>query len=387
MTNDLLKHFVDCRDPYAFLFIPKNNLGQKAFYFSSSTAIKPEELEKHIISKNSILFGFFSFEQVPHFYKATDKSFLQEDASLTRDFINNKIKNLKTRLNVTSINNQESFTDWQKMLAVAKKIFLNFKDLKKIVLHRKITISLKEKISTDQIICTLPEITDQHHFFIFKNHQEIVVSYTPETLCRYSHDQLTTISLAGTAPRDLNNQALDQKFSDDLLQDDKNLREQNFVTERIVKDLSPFTTNIEIGPLYILKQTYVQHLAQNIKAHINREKIWGLIQTMHPTPALGGEPQKLALEQIRMIEQTPRQEYGGAFGFILPDEIQLVVNIRCLKFEHENKSITLFGGCGILMESDPQLEWLETENKMRHFLKHFEKFKIAEMSKLDDDKK
>lgn len=373
MPNDLFQHFIECTDPYALFFIPKKNLGDKAFFFSSKMPLEKSKL--HSLDKNPNLcaFGFLSFEKEPFFYETNLESIQSEDVSFTRELLNKKIKEEQSKKKFTVIRteNQESFSFWEKMLSMAKEKFNKLNHLKKIVLHRKILLETNNPVSLNNLVATMPEISDQHYFFLFKNHSEIIVSYSPETLCHYQNEKLTSLSLAGTTARDLQHPTEDQKLAEALLSDQKNLKEQNLVTERIKKDLSTFATELEIGPVYILKQKFVQHLAQNITAQVPQQKIWSLIEVLHPTPALGGEPQKSALEVIREIEQSPRMEYGASFGYILPNEIQLAVNIRCMKIQLNHNIITLFGGCGILEESVPHAEWIETENKMRHFIKHF----------------
>lgn len=375
MPNDLFQHFIECSDPYALFFIPKKNLGNKAYFFSSKTPLEKSTLRTLNQNTNLSIFGFLSFEKEPFFYETNLESKRSEDVSITRDILNQKIQDqrLKNHFSVLNMENQESYSDWEKMIVSAKEKFNNLNHLKKIVLHRKINIELNKPVSLNNLLETLPEISDQHYFFLFKNHSEIIVSYSPETLCHYQNELLTSISLAGTAARDLENTREDQKLADDLLNDEKNLKEQNLVTERIKKDLSTFATELNIGPKYILKQKFVQHLAQNITALVPWQNIWPLIEVLHPTPALGGEPQTSALEVIKEIEQNPRKEYGASFGYSLAGEIQLAVNIRCMKIHLNHNIITLFGGCGILEESDPRAEWIETENKMRHFINHFKR--------------
>lgn len=373
MPNDLFEKFIECQTPYALLFIPKKNTGTRAYVFSGHEKIQPESF----LSDNPelISFGYLSFEGEAFFYRSINNHFLEEDADHTRFEINNKLKNLSAHSPVIiKKEDLENFSTWSQMIQKAKDKFGQFSELKKIVLHRKINLELQDPINTHHLLHFLPEVSEDHYFFIFKNHDQYIISYSPETLCHYKEDKFNTISLAGTFPRNLESREIDLKNSEELLRDPKNLREQHLVTERIKKDLSLYSSDIEIGPIYILKQKFVQHLAQNICATISKSLIGTLIKKLHPTPALGGEPRQLALETISEIEQSPRQSYGGAFGHNFNQEIHLAVNIRCMVFHLQQRKITLYGGCGILEESDPKLEWEETENKMRHFLLHFKKF-------------
>jgi anthranilate synthase component I len=68
------------------------------------------------------------------------------------------------------------------------------------------------------------------------------------------------------------------------------------------------------------------------------------------------------MEIIDELEQSPRGPYGGAVGYIsFSGNMDLAITIRtaCI----ENGSLTVRAGAGIVADSDPEKERLETVNK------------------------
>ena len=72
---------------------------------------------------------------------------------------------------------------------------------------------------------------------------------------------------------------------------------------------------------------------------------------------------------INKIETLPRHFYAGPSGFIdnVTGVSEFLVAIRSFYFK-PNGELEIFGGAGILEESNPKKEWEETHNKMKNFL-------------------
>lgn len=101
------------------------------------------------------------------------------------------------------------------------------------------------------------------------------------------------------------------------------------------------------------------------KTHLSK-----ILNKLHPTPALCGYPKEKSLKQIKQVELHNRLYYSGFLGPVnLNNELKLFVNIRCCKFA--TKNTFLFVGGGILPESNPALEWNETELKSETLLSIF----------------
>ena len=87
-----------------------------------------------------------------------------------------------------------------------------------------------------------------------------------------------------------------------------------------------------------------------------------LINALHPTSAVCGMPLYVARNFILENEKYDRKYYSGFLGECkMQEQTNLFVNLRCC--EIKNDSITIYVGCGITKDSNPEMEFFETENK------------------------
>ncbi len=92
-----------------------------------------------------------------------------------------------------------------------------------------------------------------------------------------------------------------------------------------------------------------------------------MLQLLHPTSAVCGMPLEEALAFLKKHEGYNREFYSGYLGPInIAMESQLFVNLRCMQLFKD--TAILYAGAGILADSDPEKEWLETELKMNTLL-------------------
>ena len=88
-----------------------------------------------------------------------------------------------------------------------------------------------------------------------------------------------------------------------------------------------------------------------------------LVERLHPTPAVGGTPRELALELIAEEEAHERGWYAGPVGWVDRDgDGEFVVALRSGVIDADRA--TLFAGCGIVADSDPEREWDESATKL-----------------------
>ena len=99
-----------------------------------------------------------------------------------------------------------------------------------------------------------------------------------------------------------------------------------------------------------------------------------ILRNTFPAGSITGAPKIRAMQIIQELEATPRGPYCGAIG-VLGKSLMLNVAIRTALFEGEGPPNNFVGemeystGCGIVAESDPEAERLESEVKT-HILQH-----------------
>ena len=92
-----------------------------------------------------------------------------------------------------------------------------------------------------------------------------------------------------------------------------------------------------------------------------------LVGALHPTPAVGGTPRYPALALIENAEPFDRGWYTGGVGWVDgTGDGEFAIGLRCGLLEGANAHV--FAGAGIVAESDPDAELLETRLKFRPML-------------------
>jgi isochorismate synthase len=183
---------------------------------------------------------------------------------------------------------------------------------------------------------------------------------SPEILASWEKRVFTTTALAGTLPS-----VSLMKWSE------KEIREQQAVTDFIIGIAGAYTEEIELGERQNVVAGPVRHLRTEVKFRLSKDKLWELISNLHPTPAVSGFPRVEALELIRKYELHDRKLYTGYLGRIGDDRAQLYVNLRC--GEWIGNDFFLYLGGGFNDRSNIEKEWEETENKSRTLLNILQK--------------
>ena len=175
-------------------------------------------------------------------------------------------------------------------------------------------------------------------------------------------------SVAGTTPRG-DTEAEDESFARTLLADDKNLREHDFVVQNIKADILELCENYFIPDTpRILKSQFIQHLYTPVSGKLKMGYgIFDVVEKMHPTPALGGLPREAAMNFLREEERLERGWYGAPFGWVdAKGNGEFIVGIRSVLIDGQH--LTLFAGCGIVRDSNADLEYQETALKLKPML-------------------
>ena len=221
----------------------------------------------------------------------------------------------------------------------------------KVVLSRKIV--LKEQISVvatfQNLIATYPTA---FRYLFFHPKIGLWMGATPERLVKINHNQFETVALAGT-----------QLFSESIIWNTKEIEEQQFVTDFIVSEIASKVKNLVVSEPKTIKAGNLAHLKSIITGQLAVDfSALDLITSLHPTPAVCGLPKEKALDFIQKNEAFDRTYYSGFLGeYNSNNQTDLFVNLRCL--EVVNDAVNIYVGCGITKDSNPEMEFLETENK------------------------
>ncbi|ENH97117.1 menaquinone-specific isochorismate synthase [Gracilibacillus halophilus YIM-C55.5] len=263
---------------------------------------------------------------------------------------------------------QEKQTEEWKQLVRQATAEIRENKMSKVVLARQMEVTYHHEIVISQVLEHLRREQKNSYLFAWETEDACFVGATPERLVRVDEQHLLSTCLAGTAPRGESAEK-DEQMGSFLMNDQKNRREHQFVVDMIQEAVRSFAENVHIPDepqLYRLKN--LQHLYTPVRAKLRDEyTILDVVAKLHPTPALSGFPRLASLHFIRKYEQMQRGWYGAPIGWIDQDfNGEFAVAIRSALVN--KSSATLFAGCGVVEDSDPDIEFSETTIKFTPML-------------------
>ena len=192
-----------------------------------------------------------------------------------------------------------------------------------------------------------------------------LIGSSPETMVRLENEVATLRPIAGTRPRGKNEQE-DRSLANELLQDEKERAEHLMLVDLGRNDLGRVAEvgSVQVTDLMIVERySHVMHLVSNICCDLKPEfDAWDLLRATFPAGTLSGAPKVRAMEIIAELENQPRGPYGGAVGYIsFHGNMDMAITIRTASVE--DGLLTVQAGAGIVADSDPELERIETVNK------------------------
>ncbi|MBC2713024.1 MAG: chorismate-binding protein [Desulfosarcina sp.] len=203
------------------------------------------------------------------------------------------------------------------------------------------------------------------YLYFFHFDETALVGSSPETMVRLENRVATLRPIAGTRPRGNSEQA-DRALASELLADEKERAEHLMLVDLGRNDLGRVarTGTVQVTDLMVVERySHVMHLVSNINCDLeDRYDAWDLLRASFPAGTLSGAPKVRAMEIIDELEQSPRGPYGGAVGYVsFSGNMDLAITIRtaCI----ENGTLTVRAGAGIVADSDPEKERMETVNK------------------------
>ncbi|MEM9132961.1 MAG: isochorismate synthase [Actinomycetota bacterium] len=192
---------------------------------------------------------------------------------------------------------------------------------------------------------------------------------TPELLVARHGDIVRAHPLAGTAPRATDPSA-DGRRAAALLASTKDRWEHRITIDWLLDGLLPFCSYVDAEPEpTIVSLANVHHLGTRVEGRLSSPPVSALelVEALHPTPAVGGAPQAVALDVIAELEQAERGRYAGPVGWVDAEgNGAFAVGIRSAVMD--GTEVRLFAGVGVVGDSDPAAELAETRAKFRAML-------------------
>lgn len=187
---------------------------------------------------------------------------------------------------------------------------------------------------------------------------------SPETLVRARGGQFWMRVLAGTTPRGATT-ALDTRAAHELANSEKNVEEHRVAVESALASLRELGMDATPGEMFTLQLPNLWHLATDIEGSLEGRSTLRMLETIHPTAAVGGTPTEKAMELIRKVEGIDRGRYAAPVGWTdSQGNATWAIALRGAEIATSGL-IRAFAGAGIVADSDSRAELRETDIKFR----------------------
>ncbi|WP_333618684.1 chorismate-binding protein, partial [Dietzia sp.] len=192
-----------------------------------------------------------------------------------------------------------------------------------------------------------------------------VVGSSPEALVTVQGGEATMHPIAGSRPRG-STEVEDLRLEEDLLEDEKENAEHLMLVDLARNDLGRVSTpgTVSVASLlHVERYSHIMHLVSNVQSSLAAGKTaLDAVLSTFPAGTLSGSPKPRALEIIEEQEATRRGVYGGTVGYFdFAGNSDLAIAIRTALIKDGTAYVQ--AGAGVVADSDPATEEMETQNK------------------------
>ena len=189
---------------------------------------------------------------------------------------------------------------------------------------------------------------------------------SPELLVARDRRTVRALPLAGTTARSPDS-AADAAAIDELRRSTKDQIEHRITIDWLLESLLPFCSYVDAEPEpSVVSMPTVHHLATVVEGVLSVPipSVLDLVDAVHPTPALGGAPADVAIRAIGELEGFDRGRYGGPIGWVDSEgNGEFAVGVRSTQII--GRTARVAAGVGVVADSDPEAELMETQAKFR----------------------
>jgi len=207
--------------------------------------------------------------------------------------------------------------------------------------------------------------------YFLKMPETTIVGSSPEMLVRVRDREIEYRPIAGTLPRGANNSE-DEANAEKLRNDEKERAEHIMLVDLGRNDLGRVSRygTVKVEELmFIERYSHVMHLVSSLRGEL-RDDVdrWDSLMACFPAGTVSGAPKVRAMEIIDELEPTKRGVYAGSVMYAdFSNNLDSCIAIRTLVVRGSRGYIQ--AGGGIVADSVPENEFMETVNKSRALIR------------------
>ena len=325
-----------------------------------------DNLEKKI----HFIRNFFKEEQVKNYFEIFEsiKSDIENLILLanSKNFYEREEK--KSKIKVKSNISKKRFLN----NVIKAKQYIKKGDIFQVVLSQRFKARLKKDPIEVYKKLRVTNPSPFMYFFNFKDFQ--IIGASPEILVRLRDNQITIRPIAGTRPRGKNKKE-DIFYEKDLLKDKKELAEHLMLLDLGRNDAGRVSkiNSVKVTERFkIERYSHVMHIVSNVVGKFNNKfSKFDTLLSGFPAGTVSGAPKIRAMEIIDELENTKRKVYAGGIGyFTAAGEFDTCIALRTAVVK--DGFLYAQAGAGIVADSKPINEYIETQNKAKALIKAME---------------
>jgi isochorismate synthase len=255
-------------------------------------------------------------------------------------------------------------SEWQAAVAEATQR-IRSGEIDKVVLAREIEVVADRDLSVATVLLRLGQQFPGCYLYLVDG----FCGASPELLVARDGDQVRAQPMAGTKPRRGDPEA-DAVLARDLLASPSYRHEHQVTIDAVHDTLLTFASYVDYEPEpSVVPLANVVHLATQVEGRLSHPpaSILELVDALHPTPAVCGRPRDAALRAIAELEHLDRGRYAGAVGWVdASGNGAFAVAIRGAEISGPRARV--IAGNGVVADSDPPTELIETRAKLQAML-------------------
>ena len=257
--------------------------------------------------------------------------------------------------------------DFVKMVQKAKR-YIYDGHIFQVVLAKSMKFTVKGNLI--DLYAKLREVNPSPYMYMLKMSDRCIIGSSPEMLIRITKDLIETFPIAGTR-QILQDEKKNEELRKELLEDEKEIAEHTMLVDLARNDIGrvcKFGT-VKVEDFMSVKRfSHVQHIVSHVIGRLDKNfDPYNSVKAVFPAGTVSGAPKVRAMQIIDELEPSLRGPYAGAVGyFSFNGSCDFAISIRSL-FVNGSKAY-VESGAGIVIDSDPELEWAETEHKANAIL-------------------
>ncbi|HKY63332.1 MAG TPA: anthranilate synthase component I [bacterium] len=257
--------------------------------------------------------------------------------------------------------------DFHRMVEAAKE-YIRAGDIFQVVLSQRWETPFRG--SPFQVYRELRRLNPSPYLFYLQMEDQALVGSSPEVMVRLEDSKVTVRPIAGTRRR--GRDAEDEvRMEQEMREDPKEVAEHIMLLDLGRNDVGRVAKKGTVKVterLVTEKYSHVMHMVSNVEGELSPGfDAVDVVKAAFPAGTLSGAPKIRAMEIIEELENARRGPYGGAVGYFdFYGNLDMAITIRSVAFAG-GKAWFQSGG-GVVLDSKPELEFLETNNKARAVL-------------------